>query len=169
MRKRSILLESDGAVLMEAALVMPVLLLLALGAFEFSNLFFKHHAITAGVRDAARYAARAPRPLGTTCEETLNDAALVTALKNLAVSGDIFSPTPARVSGWRAEDVAITSTLIDNPVDAVTGARTYRGPDPICVVRVTSSYAHSGMGLFTRLGFIPTTVSVSHAERWIGG
>lgn len=168
MQRASFLHDSSGAVLVEAALVMPVLLLLALGVFEYSNMFFKHQAVTAGVRDAARYAARTPRPLGQTCEETLNDVELVSAVKNLAVSGDIFNSTPARVSGWSVDDVSLTATLVENPVDAA-GVRVYRGPDPICIVRVSSSYTHARMGLFSGLGFIPATVSISHTERWIGG
>lgn len=167
-RRSSFLRDRRGSVLVEAALLMPVLIFLGIGAFEYSNLFFKHQAVTAGTRDAARYAARAPRPAGMSCEQALASEEIVTAAKNLAVSGDIFSSTP-RVSGWGAADVTITATTVDNPIDPVTGTRAYRGPDPICVVRVTSSYSHSEMGLFDNLNMIPSTISVSHAERWIGG
>lgn len=165
----SFLGDRQGGVLIEAAIVAPVLLILGLGAFEFSQLFFKHQAMTAGVRDAARYAARIPRPTGVSCDEALGDAQLVAAAKNLAVTGDINLSTPPRVKGWSTSDVVVTATTIENPVDPLTGVRAFRGPDPLCVVRVNTSYFHSRMGLFANFNMIPSTISVSHAERWIGG
>ena len=168
-RSSSFQRDIGGAVMLEAAILLPVLLFLGLAAFEFSNVFFQHQAVTAGVRDAARYAARTPRPVGASCEETIESAEVVSAAKNLAVSGDIYTATPSRAAGWKASDVTITATTIDNPVDAVTGARAYRGPSPICIVRVTSSYTYRKIGVLSGFNFIAPTIAVSHTERWIGG
>lgn len=155
--------------MVEAAILLPALLLLGLTAFEFSNIFFQHQAVTAGVRDAARYAARTPRPTGSSCETAIESTEIVTAAKNLAVSGDIYSASPARVAGWKASDVTVTATTIANPIDASTGSLTYRGPDPVCVVRVTSSYTYRKIGAPFGFNFIAPTIAVSHTERWIGG
>lgn len=168
-RPSSLLRDEKGGVIVEASIILPMLLLLGLVAFEFSNVFFQHQAVTTGVRDAARYAARTPRPAGSSCEETVESEAIVTAARNLALSGDIYSSTPARVAGWKTTDVSVTATTTANPFDATTGSLTYRGPDPVCVVRVSSSYTYRKIGILSGFGFITPTIAVSHTERWIGG
>lgn len=165
----SLLGNRNGGVVVEAALLLPVLLFLGLGAFEFANLFLQHQAVTAGVRDAARYAARTPRPVAGTCEEAINSTEVVAAARNLAISGDIYSATPGRVAGWRLQDITVTATTVANPIDEATGTRAYRGPDPICLVRVDSAYAYRMIGAFGGLAALTPMIVVSHTERWIGG
>ena len=53
-------------------------------------------------------------------------------------------------------------------VDAGTGERTYRGPDPITVVRVTTTATYPGFGPLSYLGFGSSlTTTVYHEERVI--
>src|SRR5262245_61795636 len=72
---QSLCRNRDGSALIEATLVVPVLLTLCLGVFEFSWLFHHQQLVSAGIRDAARYAAKSATPCGGT---TVTDA------KNLA-------------------------------------------------------------------------------------
>jgi len=152
-------LSSDrrGAAIVEFTVVLPVLLTLGLGVFEFGNALYGYHVISTGLRDAARFLARQNDP--TTSE---------TAAKQLAVYGEIGGATK-RVSWWNVADVSVTTSTIANPVDPMTGARAYRGPDPIRVVRVATSATYPGLGLFAVIGLGPTlSINTFHEERVIG-
>ena len=46
--------DGEGSALIEGAIVVPVLLLLVLGVFEFSWLIDQQHLISTGIHDAAR-------------------------------------------------------------------------------------------------------------------
>ena len=73
------------------------------------------------------------------------------------------------MSWWNVGDVAVSVANIANPVDPDTGARTYRGPDPIRVVRVATSATYPGLGLFAVLGMARTlAINTFHEERVIG-
>ena len=112
MRKRSTLVsrlscDEDGSALVEGAILLPILVVLFVGIFEFSWFFYQQHLITLGVRDAARYLTRMPDP----CEPT---APLWTAAearaRNLAATGSIYGGA-ARVNGWTAAMACITSAI----------------------------------------------------------
>ncbi len=151
--------DSSGAVLVEAAIVLPVLVTLGFLTFEFSNVFFEHQIVTSGVRDAARYLARVTDPA---------NAAAQSNAKQLAVYGDIGGSTP-RVTGWTVGNVSVALARVPNPVDSATGAPDYRGPNPLYIVTVTSTFTYSQIGVLTAFGFTLPKVEVSHSERSIGG
>ena len=113
---RSLWRDSEGTALVEATIVIPVLLALVLGVFEFSALFWQQQLISTGVRDATRYLSRSLNP---------STPAVETAAENLAVTGSTSGGTP-RVSGWSVDDVTISFTSTNNPVGA-NGASPYRG------------------------------------------
>src|SRR2546423_8535570 len=50
--------DDQGSVLVEATILMPFLITLMFGLFEFSWYFHKQQLVEAGVRDAARYLSR---------------------------------------------------------------------------------------------------------------
>jgi len=54
--------NSEGSALIEGALIVPILLVLVLGVFEFSWLIDQQHLISTGIHDAARYIARSANP-----------------------------------------------------------------------------------------------------------
>ncbi len=54
--------DNEGTALVEGAVLMPVLLVVLGGVFEFSWIFYQQKLIEAGVRDAARYITRVPVP-----------------------------------------------------------------------------------------------------------
>src|SRR6266446_3063324 len=108
--------NGEGSALIEGAIIMPLLLILVLGVFEFSWLIDQQHLISSGIHDAARYIARSANP---------NDLTIQKNAKNLATTGAIDGDT-ARVRGWAARDVSITHSSVGNPVD-VNGSTTFRG------------------------------------------
>lgn len=171
MRRALVSLRDDqaGSVLVETALVIPVLFLLGFGAFEFGNIFYEYQSVTTGVRDAARYLARAPLGSAATsdCVEAINN--LSAAAQNLAVSGDVHTAAPARVPGWAPAHVTVSPIQIQNPIDPDTHSPTYRGPVPFtCVVKVTSTFSYQQLGFLEVFKLPAPQITVSHSERWVG-
>jgi Flp pilus assembly protein TadG len=149
--------NGDGSALIEGAIIMPVLLILVLGVFEFSWLIDQQHLISAGIHDAARYIARSANP---------NDLTIQKHAKNLATTGAIDGDT-ARVRGWTARDVSISYSSVENPVD-VNGSTTFRGGAVIRSVTVSTTFSVPSLGFFGFLGLKPPALTVSHQERVIG-
>lgn len=143
--------DRRGAAIVEFTIVLPFLLVLGLGVFEFGNLLYGYHVITTGLRDSARFLARHDDPM------TVQQKA-----KELAVYGEIGGTT-RRLSWWNVGDITVTPRSIPNET------RTYRGPDEIKIVKVSTNTVYPGLGLFSVIGLAPTlTFSTFHEERVIG-
>jgi Flp pilus assembly protein TadG len=155
--KRTVWRNRDGSALIEGAILLPVLLTLGLGVFEFSWLFYQQHLISTGISDAARYIARSPTP---------NDLTIQRNAKNLATTGS-FNGDTARVSGWQASDLRISYTSVDN-APGITGLTPYRGGSVIERVTVSTTFTVPSLGFFGFLGLKPPTFTLSHQERVIG-
>lgn len=149
--------NGEGSALIEGAIVVPLLLILVLGVFEFSWLIDQQHLISTGIHDAARYLAQSANP---------NDLAIQRRAKNLATTGAIDGDT-ARVRGWTARDVDIRYSSLENPVD-VNGSTTFRGGAVIQRVTVSTTFTVPSLGFFGFLGLKPPVLTVSHQERVIG-
>jgi len=170
--------STDGAALVEATVLTPVLVVLFFGVFEFSWYFYNQQLVEIGVRDAARYLARGPYIsvsdsfVGeevSPCDDATNKA---NAAK-LAVYGttDITINPPARVKSWTTADVTILcgdgsptgTTFIPNS----TGPYAHP-PNRIWIVTVSTSFADPALGFFGLLGLGTPSLSASHKERSIG-
>jgi hypothetical protein len=150
--------DTCGAALVETTLLMPFLLVTCAGVFEFGNLFYHKLLVEAGVRDAARYAARCTLPSEAICEQRAEE---------LGVYGALGGSTP-RVQGWTTDDVEIERLETDNTFDADAGAYPYRGGPTITTIHVTASFTYDGGGLLSFIGFDEITLSALHEERFIG-
>jgi Flp pilus assembly protein TadG len=149
--------NGEGSALIEGAIIMPLLLILVLGVFEFSWLIDQQHLISTGIHDAARYIARSANP---------NDLTIQRAAKNLATTGAIDGNT-ARVRGWTARDVNITYASVNNSV-GTNGLTPFRGGAVIQSVTVSTILTVPSLGFFGFLGLKPPALTVSHQERVIG-
>jgi Flp pilus assembly protein TadG len=149
--------DGEGSALMEGALLVPLLLILVLGVFEFSWLIDQQHLISTGIHDAARYLAQSANP---------NDVTLQKEAKTLATTGAIDGNIP-RVNGWTMRDVNITYASVDNPVSA-NGVTRFRGGPVIQSVTVSTTFTVPSLGFFGFLGLKPPAFTVSHQERVIG-
>jgi Flp pilus assembly protein TadG len=145
---RSIWRNNSGAALVEATLVVPVLMVLAFGVYEFSWYFYRQQLISTGLRDAARYISRMASPGDPACNPGIWPVA-----KNLATTARIADGGAARVNGWTAAMVTITC---EEPVANVF------------VVKVSTSFAGGSLGFFGVLGLTAPSISVFHRERTIG-
>jgi Flp pilus assembly protein TadG len=149
-------LDETGTSLIEFTLATPLLMVLGFGVFEFGHVLYGHHVITTGVHDAARFLARFPDP-----------SAKYATAKTLAVTGSTTG-TVQRLYWWSTSAVSISTSSIANPINAGTGASTYRGPDPLTVVRVSTTASYPGLGFLGYLGLgSALTFTVFHEERVI--
>ena len=90
---------TSGAAALEAAMVIPVAIVLMAGGVEFGRLFTLYGTAAKSVRDATRYLARVPQ--ANICDNwALNNA------KNLAVYGTLDSTNAnPLIPGWAPENV----------------------------------------------------------------
>ncbi|MER9951326.1 TadE/TadG family type IV pilus assembly protein [Mesorhizobium sp. M0047] len=150
--------DDQGAALVEIAIVTPLVLLLAAGVFEFSNIFNTRLLLEAGVEDASRYMARCSSDWDT-C------SALAT---NLAVNGAVQGGSE-RVAGWTTGQVTITPVLSTPAIDTATGTQLYlSSTGNVVVVQVKTSYPYPTLGLWSYLGFGDVKLTVFHQERVLG-
>jgi Flp pilus assembly protein TadG len=153
----------EGSALVEGAILLPVLMVLMFGVYEFSWLFYQQHVIVDGLRDAARHLARSSNPCDSTSPAWTVDEAMA---RNLAATGAVADGA-GRIKGWNQGMIAIACTPIDNPIGA-NGLRAYRGSAVVYVVTVSSRLTDPSLGFFRILGLEPPVISVSHSERVIG-
>jgi len=154
---RSIWRDSKGTALIEAAISLPVLFILVFGVFEFSWAVYQQHLILTGISDAARYIARSTIP---------NDPTTKKDAKYLATTGAVDGDRP-RVSGWTADDIDISYTIINNPTND-NGLTDFRGGAVIESVTVSTTFTVPSLGFFGILHISPPILNVSHRERIIG-
>ena len=153
--------------MLELTVIMPFLIVLGLGLFEFSNMLYQYHLITAGVRDAGRFAAGLPIPdpvvtTDTTCTEADPGATPIGCAKRLAVFGQIASEGAAkRVDWWDVGDITV------DYVPLVPADDTLRGGNPIKVV-VTTEVQYDDIGFLDALGLGPIPITTSPEERHYG-
>ena len=151
---RSLSRDSAGTALVETAIILPVLFVLVFGVFEFSWLICQQHLILTGVHDAARYIARSPTP---------NDPTIKLDAKYLATTGAIDGNS-LRVRGWKADDIDISYSFINNPTSN-DGLALFRGGAVVESVTVSTTFTVPSLGFFGILGLSPQKFTVSHQER----
>jgi hypothetical protein len=158
-----LLQDCAGSALVEGAVILPVLLVLMFGIYEFSWIFYQRHLISTGLRDASRYLARSADP----CNASSGNWLLAEEnARKLATTGSITGGAP-RVKGWSSDMVIPACRAIDNPT-TLSGLAAYRGGPTIYVVTVSTRFADPSLGFFGLLGLQPPVISVAHSERAIG-
>lgn len=158
-RSKAFAADQRGAALVEMTIITPLMLVLAAGVFEFSNIIQTKLLLEAGVRDAALYIARCAG-VASDCEDDGKDIAITGTTGN------------ARVTGWATTDVNISYSSFPVVVDPVTGLQNYRSASAnVITVEVGTAYTYSvfkGTGLWDYLGFGALTLTAAHEERVLG-
>jgi len=160
---RSLPRDSEGSALVEGAVIVPLLIVLLLGVYEFSWFFYQQHVISSGLRDAARYLARSHDSCGS---GPANWAAVEESAKNLAVRGSITDGF-SRVKGWTPVMVTLRCHQIDN-LPPASGLAAYRGGSVVYVITASTQFIEPSLGFFGLLGLPLPIISVAHSERVIG-
>jgi Flp pilus assembly protein TadG len=159
--------DQDGSALVEATIVMPLLIGLFLGVFEFSWFLYNQQLVVSGLRDGARFMTRIELTDGNRdpCAQKNQNGALYTAdAANIATTAQIAAGGPARVSGWTAADVTISCFSSA----ALSDGRYADGAANMTIIEVATRFADPSLGLFSSLGLKPPMLSFSHQERFIG-
>ena len=166
-KARSLWRDEEGSALVEATIVMPLLLSLFLGVFEFSWFFYNQQQVVSGLRDAARYMTRIELTDGNLdpCAQKDQYGALYTDdAANIATTAQPSAGGSARVSGWSAADVTISCSS-----SAALDAGNYAdGSTAMTIIDVATSYSDPSLGLFATLGLKAPMLSFSHQERFLG-
>jgi Flp pilus assembly protein TadG len=150
---RSFSRAESGAALVEGAIVLPIVIVLVGGVYEFGFFLYQQQMVTSGVRAAARYLALTSDPTDATNQ---SDA------RNLAVTGAIGGGQ-ALIAGWSPSDISIAVNSVDN------AAGTYSGGATIQLVTVSTSVVDRTLGFLGLLGLKAPTIAASHEERVVGG
>lgn len=150
--------NEDGAILVEFALILPLMLLLFAVTVESARMMMSYQAAVAGVRDAARYLARTiPTDICVTGDSV---AGLATSLKNI-VENDL--------AGNALFPVDVTINSVTPSYNCVAG--TYRvSPAPVGVVSasVTMQFPLAGITEMFGGGFSSVTTTVTDQSRVFG-
>lgn len=133
--------KERGAVIVEFAIVLPILLFMMLATAEFGRAFFQYNTLTKAVRDGARYAAAnaLAGSLGT-----LDVNAITTETQQLVVYGNAGGAGMALLPNLAPADVTVTNPSGDLVV--VQASYTYT---PI----FAPSLATFGLATSPNLGF----------------
>jgi Flp pilus assembly protein TadG len=156
----------EGSVLVEAAVLTPMLFSLVFGVVEFSFYLYQQQLIETGVRDAARYLARIPLTTSGATPCTQTDSATGTAYSTYAQNIALYGTTSSsgatqRVKGWSGP-VTITCPSTDN------SGGSYADGTTIYTISATTSFSDPALGFFGLLHLTPPSISVTHKERFIG-
>jgi Flp pilus assembly protein TadG len=162
-RERSLWRDQQGTALIEGAAVIPLLIALVSGVFEFSWFFYQQHLVTIGLHDAASYLVRSPDPCSPASRAWKTEQQHA---RNLATSGSLSSGA-GRVRGWTAEMVATQCTKIDNPVEG-NGLSRFRGAS-VYVVTASTKFTYPSLGFFNLLHLRAPIIAASYSERAIEG
>ena len=116
--------RSRGLAIVETALTLPILLLMALGVVEFGRAIYQYVTLTAATRAAARYLAA--HALSGSTGVVQIDSTLSSQVKNIAVYGnaagtggtvlDGFDASGVTVSDLGGNDVAVATTYAYQPL-----------------------------------------------------
>ena len=150
-----------GAAMVELAILVPVLLMLAFGITELGRALYQYSSLGKSVDGAARYMSRAWGAVTTDCVTDTGWGAAVIAATNVAVSGDESGAGEALLPALDAADISIDVAPV-----TVSGLA-----EPACVIRVTAAVPFQGVFgddivPFTQLG--PITLSTAREVRFIG-
>jgi Flp pilus assembly protein TadG len=161
---RKIWRDRSAGPLAELALSVPLMLVLVFGTMEFASLLYQQHTITKGVKEAARFAARAPaiRQSGTCPPVSAGWSGIVTRAQDIAtrdgVSGSQLLPdfTPATV----------TITVVCANATGLITSNVAAGSIP--VVRVSALVPAHSLGFFALLNIDAFNLTATHEEMGIG-
>lgn len=147
---REFIPATEGAILTETLIVVPVITIFAVGILEFGNVFWQRHQVQVAVRDAARYWARcrAVAPF-TTCDQTI--------ARNLAFYGNPAGTGGPRVAGW-IDPASLDIAPLTPPSN----------PDRDDVVIVTGTHKYTGSPLMRLIQIDAFDFSYTHQQRYIG-
>ena len=147
--------DERGVASIEAALILPLLVLIGFGIVDSSLLLMQNHKLSAGLVSAGNYLSQSDDP-----------KALETKAKNLAISGQFRDDHEPHFDNLKGNSISILYRQIPNP--ELDGTRAYRGGDFINVIEIKGEAPFKGIGLLSSLSGGKLSLSARHEVRLIG-
>lgn len=144
-----------GAVAVEAAFILPFLILGGIGVMDASYLLLQNHKMETGLANAGSYLARASNP------QTVELQA-----KRIATFGTTQAAGHAVIHDWMPADVTIGYKVISN--GSVSVGTLYRGGNNISVVQISSEKTYAGFGILKAAFGGSLTIKAAHEQRLTG-
>ncbi|HYH17747.1 MAG TPA: TadE family protein [Azospirillum sp.] len=146
--------DRRGSVIVEAAMVLPMVMVLLCGLVEMGRALQHQHTLTESVREAARYLARVP--LACPAGGDPNWATARSNAQHLAATGRVSGGQPL-VTGWT--DASFT---IADPVCETWSGRAVQ------LITVSANVPYGDLGLLQVLGLDAVRLGASHQQVHIG-
>lgn len=168
---RALMRCERGAAGAEMALVLPLLLVLMVSAFELGNYFREWHTLSKGVRDGARFAARHDFA-DFDCDAATVDSDVVTATTEVVRTG-VAGGTGDLLPNWDDAEVDLSVTCFPNVATGADEAGEaineelagiYRGAEdgaPVVTLTVRLPYR----GLFGQFGWNGSGLNIAASEQ----
>jgi len=140
--------SGSGATFVEAAVVLPLVIIVAAGAFDLARAFATISTAQRGLRDATRFLSTLPQQ--AVCGWGLAQA------RNLAIYGNTTGTGTAAIAGWRPENIILAEPEECEP------------DETIHTIRLTTRVSYSAL-IWQAVG-LPSSMSfnLEHEERWLG-
>ncbi|NNE59157.1 MAG: hypothetical protein HKN36_13710 [Hellea sp.] len=149
---KSFIRNKRGGVIVESALILPLMISAGLSGLDASNMLIQNHKLEGQLAMAGTYLSKSDNPV-----------ARESAAKNLAVTGDISGTGPARVKGWTAGDITVSYLATSN----TNGD--YRGESNIETVKIYTELDYKGFGILSSIMPNGITIKAEVQERIVGG
>lgn len=146
--------DRRGSVIVEAAMILPVVMVLLCGLAETARATLHQHRLAESVREAARYLARVP--LACPAGGDSNWATARSNAQHLAATGRVSGGQPL-VTGWT--DASFT---IADPVCETWSGRAVQ------LITVSANIPYQDLGLLRVLGLDAVRLGASHQQLHIG-
>lgn len=157
-------LDRRGAQIAELAIILPAVLILLFGMFDFAFLLYQKQLVTKSVQDAARFAARSTTVIsnGVCPPSSAGWSSTVAQAQQIAIRGT--SNGAVMLSNFSANDVTVSVSCpaagIMNTSNPVSGT--------IPIVTVSAQIQARSLGVLGILGFGPLVLSAEHSEFGVG-
>jgi len=139
----------SGTSILEAAVVIPIMVVLMGGIYDFGRAYGAMSAGQKSMRAAVRFLTRLPAE--TVCKSWALDQA-----KNIALYGNTAGTGSLLVPNWTTGDITLTTKPNNCPTTSVTN------------INMSASVPYSSL-MWSAIGFgDTTTMRVEHEEKWVG-
>lgn len=139
----------SGTSILETAVVLPLLVILMGGVYDFGRAYGTMSAGQKSMRAAVRYLTRLP------AEAVCNSWALTQA-KNIALYGNTAGTGSLLIPNWTAGDITLTTKPTNCPTTSVTN------------INLSANVPYSSL-MWSVIGLgNNTTMRVEHEEKWVG-
>lgn len=142
----------EGGLIVEAALLLPLLITAGLGGLDASNMLLQNHKLEGQLTIASAYLSKSNDPQQRE-----------TSAKQLAVTGNVSGLGASIIPGWTTSDISISYATIDNSQEI------YRGGATIQTVKIDSTVNYKGFGVLASILPNGIKLKASVEERIVGG